>query len=198
MNDQQLTAQSSFDEGAAKELVNVDKTVGYGFEAEGEYAITSDLITTLGVSYNNTEIQDKNVAISTCSFCTVKNPVDENGLIGIDGLSLPRAPEWIGNFTLRYGKEVGDGELYFYTDWSYASEVRFSLIDAVEMRQDPFLEGGVRLGYLFAVGKYDLEIAAYGRNITDETALIGGVTINNLAGVVNEGRLWGADFKVKF
>ena len=88
--------------------------------------------------------------------------------------------------------------MYFYTDWSYASEVRFSLIDAVEMRQDPFLEGGVRLGYLFAVGKYDLEIAAYGRNITDETALIGGVTINNLAGVVNEGRLWGADFKVKF
>lgn len=198
MNDQQLTAQSSFDEGAAKELVNVDKTVGYGFEAEGEYAITSDLITTLGVSYNNTEIQDKNVAISTCSFCTVKNPVDENGLIGIDGLSLPRAPEWIGNFTLRYGKEVGDGELYFYTDWSYASEVRFSLIDAVEMRQDPYLEGGVRLGYLFAVDQYDVEVAAYGRNITDETALIGGVTINNLAGVVNEGRLWGADFKVKF
>ena len=77
-------------------------------------------------------------------------------------------------------------------------EVGNTVIDAVEMRQDPFLEGGVRLGYLFAVGKYDLEIAAYGRNITDETALIGGVTINNLAGVVNEGRLWGADFKVKF
>lgn len=198
MNDQQLTAQSSFDEGAAKELVNVDKTVGYGFEFEGEYAITSDLLTTLGVSYNNTEIKDENVAISTCSFCTVLNPVDENGLISVDGLSLPRAPEWIGNFTMRYSTELGDGEVYFYTDWSYASEVRFSLIDALEMRQDPYLEGGVRVGYLFMVDNYDVEVAGYGRNITDETALIGGVTINNLAGVVNQGRTWGADVKVKF
>ncbi|MBJ2135252.1 TonB-dependent receptor [Paraglaciecola chathamensis] len=198
MDDQQLTAQSSFDEGAAKELLNIDKTVGYGFEVEAEYAITADLLTTLGVSYNNTEIQDDNVAISTCSFCTVRNPVDENGLISVDGLSLPRAPEWIGNFTMRYSTQVGDGDLYFYTDWSYTSEVQFSLIDAVEMQQDPYLEGGVRIGYLFSVDDYDLEVAAYGRNITDETALIGGVTINNLAGIVNEGRAWGAEFKVKF
>jgi iron complex outermembrane receptor protein len=198
MDDQQLTAQSSFDEGAAKELLNIDKTVGYGFEVEAEYAITVDLITTLGVSYNNTEIQDENAAISTCGFCTVRNPVDEKGLIGVDGLSLPRAPEWIGNFTMRYSTQVGDGDLYFYTDWSYASEVQFSLIDAVEMQQDPYLEGGVRLGYLFAVNDYDLEVAAYGRNITDETALVGGLTINNLAGIVNEGRTWGADFKIKF
>ncbi|MEH6709984.1 MAG: TonB-dependent receptor [Paraglaciecola polaris] len=198
MDDQQLTAQSSFDEGAAKELLNIDKTVGYGFELEAEYAITADLLTTLGVSYNNTEIQDDNAAISTCDFCTVRNPVDENGLIGVDGLSLPRAPEWIGNFTMRYSTQVGDGDLYFYTDWSYASEVQFSLIDAVEMQQDPYLEGGIRIGYLFAVNDYDMEVAAYGRNITDETALVGGLTINNLAGIVNEGRAWGADFKVKF
>jgi iron complex outermembrane receptor protein len=198
MNDQQLTAQSSFDEGAAKELLNIDKTVGYGFEVEAEYALTADLITTLGVSYNNTEIKDENAAILTCDFCTVRNPVDENGLIGVDGSSLPRAPEWIGNFTMRYSTQVGDGDLYFYTDWSYASEVQFSLIDAVEMQQDPYLEGGVRVGYLFAVNDYDMEIAAYGRNITDETALVGGLTINNLAGIVNEGRAWGADFKIKF
>lgn len=198
MNDQQLTAQSSFDEGAAKELVNVDKTVGYGFEFEGEYAITSELLTTLSVSYNNTEIKDKNIAISTCTFCTVMNPVDENGLIGLDGLSLARSPEWIGNFTLRYSTSFGEGELYLYTDWSYASEEQFSLIGATEMRQDPYLEGGVRVGYLFTVDNYDVEVAGYGRNITDETALIGGVTINNLAGVVNQGRTWGGDVKVKF
>ena len=76
--------------------------------------------------------------------------------------------------------------------------MRFSLIDALEMRQDPYLEGGVRVGYLFMVDNYDVEVAGYGRNITDETALIGGVTINNLAGVVNQGRTWGADVKVKF
>ncbi len=198
MDDQQMTAQSSFDEGAAKELLNLDKTVGYGFEVDSEYAITADLLTTIGVSYNNTEIKDKNAAISTCSFCTVRNQVDDNGLISIDGLSLPRAPEWIGNFTLRYSKELGDGELYLYTDWFYASEVQFALIDAVEMRQDSYLEGGIRIGYSWDINEYGVEVAAYGRNITDETAVLGGLTINNLAGIVNDGRFWGADLKISF
>ncbi|ALS34729.1 iron complex outermembrane recepter protein [Pseudoalteromonas translucida KMM 520] len=198
MDDQQMTAQSSFDEGAAKELLNIDKTVGYGFEVEAEYAITANLLTTLGISYNNTEIKDKNAAIATCNFCTVRNPVDANGLIGVDGLSLPRAPEWISNFTLRYSTELGDGEFYAYTDWSYASEVQFSLINAVEMHQDPYLEGGIRVGYNWYVNDYDLEVAAYGRNITDETSLVAGLTINNLGGVVNEGRFWGVDLKISF
>lgn len=198
MNDQQMTAQSSFDEGAAKELLNLDKTVGYGFEVDTEYAITADLLMTLGVSYNKTEIKDTDVAISTCSFCTVRNSVNEDGLIGVDGLSLPRAPEWIGNFTLRYSKALGDGEFYVYTDWSYASSVQFSLIDAVEMHQDPYLEGGIRAGYNWPVNEYDLEVAAFGRNITDETSLIGGLTLNNLSGIVNDGRFWGAEFKISF
>ncbi|AGH43608.1 TonB-dependent receptor domain-containing protein [Paraglaciecola psychrophila] len=198
MNDQQMTAQSSFDEGAAKELLNLDKTVGYGFEVDTEYAVTADLLVSLGLSYNNTEIKDSQVAISTCDFCIVRNTVNEDGLIGVDGLSLPRAPEWIGNFTLRYSKPLGDGEFYVYTDWSYASSVQFSLIDAVEMKQDPYLEGGIRAGYNWYVNEYKLEVAAFGRNITDERSLIGGLTINNLAGIVNDGRFWGAEFKINF
>jgi iron complex outermembrane receptor protein len=198
MNDQQVTAQSSFDEGAAKELLNLDKTVGYGFEVDSEYAITADLIMSLGGSYNNTEIKDTNAAVSTCAFCIVRNAVNEDGLISVDGLSLPRAPEWIGNFTLRYSKPLGDGELYVFTDWSYASSVQFSLIDAVETQQDPYLEGGIRAGYNWFVNKYELEVGVFGRNITDERSLVGGLTINNLAGIVNEGRFWGAEFKISF
>jgi iron complex outermembrane receptor protein len=198
MNDQQVTAQSSFDVGAAKELLNLDKTVGYGFEVDSEYAVTADLLVSLGMSYNNTEIKDTNAAIATCDFCIVRNSVNEDGLISVDGLSLPRAPEWIGNFTLRYSKQLGDGEFYVYTDWSYASSVQFSLIDAVETEQDPYLEGGIRAGYSWFVNEYKLEVAAFGRNITDERSLVGGLTINNLAGIVNDGRFWGAEFKINF
>ncbi|WP_286266307.1 TonB-dependent receptor [Thalassotalea atypica] len=198
MNDQQVTAQSTFDESAQKELINLDKTIGYGSELDFQYAMTENVTVTAGISYNYTEIQDEDAAIAACSFCEINDPVDENGLVGVDGKSLPRAPEWIGNFTISYYADLGEGEFYAYTDWSYTSEVEFNLMGAEEMSQDAYLEGGLRMGYLWSSSYYDYEVATFARNITDETAIIGGLTINNLAAIVNEGRSLGAEFKMSF
>ena len=57
-------------------------------------------------------------------------------------------------------------------------------------------EGGLRLGYLWGNGKYDL--AAYGRNITNQQRIVGGIDFNNLTGFINEPRTFGAQFKATF
>ena len=54
----------------------------------------------------------------------------------------------------------------------------------------------MRTGYLWEYGKY--EIAAFGRNITDEEVIVGGIDFNNLTGFLNEPRIWGVEFKASF
>jgi len=53
-----------------------------------------------------------------------------NEIAMIDGNSLPQSPEWISNIELRWTKEIGEVELYVYTDWSYRSEVNFFLYES--------------------------------------------------------------------
>jgi iron complex outermembrane receptor protein len=199
VDDQQLTAVG----GATNfnTLINADKSVGQGFELDWESYLTDNLLVTFGASYNDTEIQDDDLRVAPCGApCTVLDPTVTVGgtrLALIDGNSLPQAPEWIGNFTARWGMPVNDdGEIYVYTDWAYRSEVSFFLYESAEFTGDPLLEGGLRVGYSWNYGDY--EIAAYGRNILDETAAVGGIDFNTLTGFVNQPRVLGIEFKAQF
>jgi|TARA_B110000211_G_scaffold108595_1_gene125883 iron complex outermembrane receptor protein len=197
VNDQQLTAVGG--SGNVASLLNADKSVGYGFELDSEYFVTDDLVLTASVSYNHTELQDKNVAVPGCGGgCTVTSPLNGDGLALIDGNSLPQSPEWISNFAARWTKEIADGELYIYTDWSYRSEVNFFLYESTEFTGDGLLEGGIRVGYEWYTDGAEYEVAVFGRNITDEEQLTGAIDFNNLTGYVNEPRFWGVEFKANF
>ena len=196
VDDQQLTAVG----GAANfnTLINADQTDGHGFELDFEAYVTDNLLVTLGGSYNKTEIDDAGLAIQPCGGgCTVLDPDGTvPGTVSIDGNSLPQAPEWVWNITARWGIPVGPGEFYVYTDWAYRSEVNFFLYESAEFQGDPLLEGGLRLGFNWNNGQYDL--ALFGRNITDAEELVGGIDFNNLTGFVNEPRIWGLEFAVKW
>ena len=154
---------------------------------------------TLGASYNDTEINDDNLQVGTCFACTVTDPrVSVGGatFAVIDGNQLPQAPEWIANFTLRYGIPIGNGELFAYTDWSYRSEVNFFLYESTEFTGKELFEGGLRVGYNWSDGKY--EVAVFGRNITDEEVAVGAIDFNNLTGFINEPRIVGVQLKASF
>ena len=197
VKDQQLTAVGGT--GNVASLLNADKSVGYGFEIDSEYFVTADLVLTASVSYNHTELQDNTVAVPGCGGgCTVTDPLNGEGLAMIDGNSLPQSPEWISNIAARWTKEIGEGELYFYTDWSYRSEVNFFLYESTEFTGDGLLEGGVRVGYEWYTDGAEYEVALFGRNITDEEQLTGAIDFNNLTGYVNEPRFWGVEFKANF
>ncbi|WDE01352.1 TonB-dependent receptor [Thalassomonas actiniarum] len=196
MDDQQLTAVGG--DANFNRLVNAEETTGYGFELDAEFVVTENLLVTGNISYNNTEINDNDLSIAVCAQCTVTDPINSDGRAVIDGNSLPHAPEWIANFTARYARELGDGEIFIYTDWSYRSEVDFFLYKSVEFEGKSLLEGGLRTGYAWSGADNDYEVALFARNITDEQVVIGGVDFNNNTGIVNEGRFVGAEFKVNF
>ena len=196
VEDQQLIAVGGANNTAI--LLNADKTHGQGFELDLEAYLTDALLVTLGSSYNDTEIDDADLAVLPCGGgCTPTDPQGPGGTRLIDGNPLPQAPKWVHNVTARYGIPVGDdGEFFVYTDWAYRSEVNFFLYESPEFRGKSSLEGGLRVGYNWDVGKY--EVAVFGRNITDQTRIVGGIDFNNLTGFINEPRTYGLEFTARF
>ncbi len=196
MTDQQITAVGG--DSNFNRLVNIDETVGFGFEIDSEFALSRDFLLTASISYNHTEINDHNLAVATCAICTVLDPLNVQGKALIDGNNLPHAPQWISNFTARYAIEFGDGELFVYTDWSYRSAIDFFLYQSVEFEGKSLLEGGLRVGYRWETHNQEYELALFARNITDQENIIGGIDFNNLTGIINEGRFIGVELKMNF
>ncbi|MFD2166673.1 TonB-dependent receptor [Thalassotalea euphylliae] len=194
MDDQQLTSVGG-DSNTAR-LLNADETTGYGVEVDSEWVVTDNLIMTASISYNNTELDTDNT-VPVCALCTVTDEVVDGRAV-IDGNSLPHAPEWISVITARYSKEIGEGELYVYTDWSYRSEINYFLYEAKEFEGKDLLEGGLRVGYQWYAGDNEYDFAVFARNITDEQQAIGAVDFSNNTAIVNEERFVGAEFKVSF
>jgi iron complex outermembrane receptor protein len=143
MDDQQVSAVGGATNIAT--LLNVDTTDGFGLEADIEAVPTENLTITLGASYNDTEFDDPNLVTFPCGGgCTVTDPI-VNGLVQLDGNSLPHAPEWVFNGIVRYGFPFGDvGEFYGTADWAYHDEARFFLYESAEFEDDNF-ELGLRL-----------------------------------------------------
>jgi iron complex outermembrane receptor protein len=201
VDNQQLTAVGGTTN--FNSLLNADETKARGFEVDLEAYLTDQLLVTFGTGYNKTEINDADLAVATCfnaTVCRVTDPiVVRNGatLARIDGNPLPQAPEWTTNFTARYGIPVSDdAEFYVYTDWAYRSEVNFFLYESSIYTGAPLLEGGLRVGYSWGLGQY--EVAAFGRNILNEIEAVGGIDFNNLTGFINEPRTWGVEFRANF
>lgn len=202
MDDQQLTAVGGGTN--FNTLINADETDGQGFEIDFEALLTDRLLVTIGASYNDTEIDDPNLAVQVCNGgCTFLDPVVAPAIppfvpatVSIDGNRLPQSPEWIGNLTARWGMPVGNGEFFVFTDWAYRSDVNFFLYESAEFEGKSLLEGGLRIGYNWNEGQQQLSL--FGRNITDEIEAVGGIDFNNLTGFINEPRRWGVEFMTRF
>ncbi len=214
LNDQQLTIVGGLDNTV--QLFNADEGEGSGFEADIEALPLPNLLVTAGLSYNKTEIKDDLLIAPGCGApCTILDPAvveladgslvevppgealpADGTLLGVNisGNSFPNAPEWIGNVTARYGIDVPGGEAYLFTDWAYKGETNFFLYESIEFGEDGYWEGGLRLGYASDLG-YDVSL--FGRNITEEERLTGGIDFNNLTGFVNEPRVFGIELRVE-
>ena len=182
-------------------LLNADAVTGHGFEAELQARPVTGLNLSAGLSYNRTRIRDKRLTVETCGApCTVLDPIFapagpfQPAIVFIDGNQLPQSPKWIFNVTAGYEHPVGPGSLYVFTDWYHRSKVQFFLYESVEFSDDQLLEGGLRIGY--KTDRFD--IAAFGRNITNDESAVSGIDFNNLTAMVNEPRIWGIELGVKF
>ena len=206
IKDLQLTAGS----GSLNQnrLVNAKEAVGQGFELDAQAIIARDWKTSIGLSYNDTEIKDGSLFVAPCgnanfqfleanTGCNVLNkPGPLAGTVLIGGNPLPRAPKWAVNWTLKYSTQIGNGDLYVLTDWAYKDSYNMFLYEAKEYKAKPALEGGLRVGYAWSDGKY--EVAAYARNITNNQQVVAAIDFNNLTGILNEPRSFGVQFKTSF
>ncbi len=197
MQDQQLTAVGG--ETNFNRLVNAESTVGRGVEAELSFLPITSLEISAGLSYNQTRINDPNLAIQGCGApCTVLDPpAIAEGTFSINGNSLPQAPGWIADVVLRYVLDLPGGtRLIASTDWAYRSRVRFFLYESLEFADDWLLQGGIRLACLLPYA--DIEVALIGRNVLNDTSPTGGIDFNNLTGYVNEPRFWSLEITRRF
>jgi iron complex outermembrane receptor protein len=205
IDDQQLTATGGT--GNTNEILNADKTKGWGVETELEVLLSDNLRISGNLSYNDTEIDDPNLLAEECGGtpeCTGLDPVVDEfmgffgpvTLVSVDGNPLPRAPEWIFNAILDYTVPLQSGEMYFVTDWSYRSDSNIFLYDSVEFVAESRWLGGLKLGFRNKAGNMD--IALVGRNITDEIVADGAIDFLNLTGFVNEPAYWGAEFRYTY
>ncbi len=183
------------------QVVNAKKGVASGLELDADWLITDNLLVSFGTSYNDTELQDSDLGTRPCGsgLCTPLDPVNPNdsAQVLVDGNPFPRAPKTTHNVSVRYSMPVGnDAEIYLFTDWAFYGKINMPLYEAVEFQTDNQKEGGLRIGYRNDAS--GLEIAAFGRNITDEANILGFVDFSNNTGFVNEPRVWGIEVGMQF
>lgn len=205
VDDQQLTATGGT--GNTNELLNADKVDGSGFETEFEVLASENLRLSANLSYNDTEIKDANLNTELCSstpLCTSLDPIVDTfpgffgtvNLVSVDGNPLPRAPEWLFNFSADYDYEIEAGSLYVQTDWNYRSDSNIFLYESVEFVAESRWIGGVRMGYRNSDDT--LDVAIVGRNITDEIVADGALDFLNQTAFVNEPAFWGIELSKHF
>ena len=196
MKDQQLVAVGGGSNVAT--LINADKTVGSGAEIDLQLLPVDNLLLTMGLGYNRTEIKDKNLSVPGCGGgCTVTDPSVGGGRFSIDGNPLPQAPKVTLNLTARYAMPTASGaEWYVLGDVAYRSKVNFFLYESKEFTGKALTTVGLRGGYVWGGGKY--EASAFVRNLADEIQAVGGIDFNNLTGFINEPRVVGVQVRASF
>ncbi|MEZ5892317.1 MAG: TonB-dependent receptor [Parvularculaceae bacterium] len=185
--------------GNVNQVINADKGVGWGFEADLEAQLTDNFYTAAGFSYNNTEIKDETLATAPCGSgaCTVLDPVNGFGQALIDGNPFPNAPELTFNIFAEYTIPFrNDSELFINTDWAIQGKTNLFLYESAEFHTSGNTEGGVRAGMRMHDGR--IEVAAFVRNVLDAENVKGAIDFNNLTGFVNEPRIFGGQITVRY
>jgi len=195
IDDMQLVAVGGTSNSTS--LLNAKEGVGYGIEVEMDYAVTDYLILSGGYGYNKTEVNDSTLSVPGGPLVTVTDPLDVNGFALIDGNPFQHAPEWTLNFEVDWTMPLSSGrELYLFTDWKFKGETQDFLYSNIEFQTDTQLEGGLRFGYRNIDSGF--EAGLFGRNITDEDNVIGGIDFANNTAYVNEPRIWGVEASYRF
>lgn len=185
--------------GNLVQLVNANHGEGTGLDLDLDWLVSEKLLVTAGLSYNHTKLDDPNLRIAPCGsgLCTITDSLDANGNVVVDGNSFPQAPKFMANLILHYTHELGnDNRLFFDIDYAYQGDTSFFLYESLEYTSDNTFELGLRTGVSFSGGRW--ELALFGRNITDEENLVGGIDFNNLTGFDNDPAIYGISIKGNF
>lgn len=182
-------------------VINSDEGEAWGYEIDTDFLITDNLMVSFGYAYNYTELKDSNLSAAGCGsgLCTLLDPADpaNPGRVMLDGNPFPRVPKDTMNISARFSQPIGnDAELYIFADYVNYGRINMPLYEAVEFVTDNQYETGIRIGYQdFNKG---MDIAIFGRNVTDQHNVLGFIDFSNNTGFVNEPAIWGLEFAIDF
>ena len=184
VDDPQFTAVGGA--GNLVQLVNADEGRAWGFELDGAFRASREFPADRGRQLQRHRDQRRHAGRGHLrpvhGARSDRRDRRQPTRALVDGNPFPNAPDWIFDVTARWGMPVGnDGEIFVFTDWAYQGETNFFLYESREFVTDGQIEGGLRIGYGALDGRW--EVALFGRNITDEDNVKGGIDFNNNTGV---------------
>ena len=91
---------------------------------------------------------------------------------------------------------VGPIQYFLTFDYAYQGDTNLFLYEATEFAVDSQFELGFKTGVVGGDGSW--EVALFGRNITDEDNIKGAIDFNNNTGFVNDPRMIGVSFNVRY
>ena len=109
-----------------------------------------------------------------------------------NGNSSPNAPEKTASLALKYGAELGSGELDASAMWSYSDEFFFDLANT--FKQDAYSTFDLRLGW----SNDQWGVALFGENVTDEEYLSEQFLFLDVTTIRARGRLFRAEAHLNF
>jgi len=137
--------------------------------------------------------------------CVGGNPVTgAGGRQDLSGTRLPLTPKYSGTLSGEYELSLGGLPFngFVRADYSWRSEVQYSLTNAPQNIEDEYGLLGATVGVRAKDGRYSLSV--YGKNLTDEfhvggLGILGGGfgTITQQIGPDYQ-RIWGATFDYNF
>tara|TARA_R110001592_G_scaffold337300_1_gene623720 strand:- start:337530 stop:339998 length:2469 start_codon:yes stop_codon:yes gene_type:complete len=106
-----------------EQTINIDDAEAWGSEIELLAAITDRITITSAVGYMNTEITSDNTAQITGGFD-----------VELNGLDLPKAPEWVYNAAIEYRLPIGNNEAWIQLEYIHR-DGQYGDIEALTYKQ---------------------------------------------------------------
>ncbi len=177
---------------------NVGKARVSGLEVETLFLANEYLQLDASITYLDAEFTDGELTEPLRPAPLTQAP--GSLLRDLDGLTLPRAPEWKFNIGLQSEFEVAGNPLLLRLDYGWQSEIYFTVFNIDAASQDDY-------GVLNVRAEYRIEdrwrVAVFGKNISDETyfnnqILTGTVYGAEFVGTLGDPKTYGVEVSLDF
>ena len=176
---------SSF-QGISFLVGNAAEMTSQGVEVDGQFAVTENLELGGAIAYLDNEYEDFPSASCTI-YQAAATPSGETCTQNLKGESGAFAPEWSSNLYAQFEYPLGDNLLLnLRGDASYKDDYYTSADNDPNGLQDSFWKYNARISLSDQGGTW--EVAAYGRNLTDEATTSFTIAAPLGAGIYGNGR----------